>query len=240
MHPITRKIMSKVVTQPSIGAVGQKHTEWQTFEKSEKKRYTLVLSCVIGLTVCRRCLRLLRLFFLNFQVLATHGFVVVYRLTSVYSNPEFQFVFRLVSYCKVFFDRFNETKCHTSDPASVFVTIPFGKPRCHHVRVTDCLHLPGRTSNPLTVDMTRHMIRYGKAWYYTTSHTPHHTTPHHTHTTPHSLHHTTPHCIALYFTTPHYATPTTVHHTTSHCTTLHHTTLHGVVCVVCVAYTTPH
>ena len=155
--------MSKVVTQPSIGAVGQKHTEWQTFEKSEKKRYTLVLSCVIGLTVCRRCLRLLRLFFLSFLVLATQDFLVVYRLTSVYSNPEFQFVFRLVSYCKVFFDRFNETKCHTSDPASVFVTIPFGKPRCHHVRVTDCLHLPGRTNNPLTLDMTRHMIRYGNA-----------------------------------------------------------------------------
>ena len=75
-----------------------------------------------------------------------HGFLVVYRLTSVYSNPEFQFVFRLVSYCKVFFHRVNEMKCHTSDLASVFVTIPYGKPRYHHVRVTDCLHLPGRRS----------------------------------------------------------------------------------------------
>ena len=30
--------MSKLVTQSSFGAVGQTHTEWQTFEKLENKR----------------------------------------------------------------------------------------------------------------------------------------------------------------------------------------------------------
>ena len=38
MNPITRKTMSKLVTQLSFRAVGQTHAEWQTFEKLENKR----------------------------------------------------------------------------------------------------------------------------------------------------------------------------------------------------------
>ena len=38
MNPITRKSVSKLVTQPSFRAVGQTHAEWQTFEKPENKR----------------------------------------------------------------------------------------------------------------------------------------------------------------------------------------------------------
>ena len=38
MNPITRKSMSKLVTQPSFRAVGQKAAEWQTFETPENKR----------------------------------------------------------------------------------------------------------------------------------------------------------------------------------------------------------
>ena len=42
MNPITRKCMLKVVIQPSFRAVGQKHVEWQTFEKPENRRQMLV------------------------------------------------------------------------------------------------------------------------------------------------------------------------------------------------------
>ena len=38
MNPITRKSVSKLVTQPSFRAVGLTHAEWQTFEKPENKR----------------------------------------------------------------------------------------------------------------------------------------------------------------------------------------------------------
>ena len=38
MNPITRKMLSKLVRQPSFRAVGQTHAEWQTFEKPENKR----------------------------------------------------------------------------------------------------------------------------------------------------------------------------------------------------------
>ena len=32
MNPITRKSLSKLVTQPSLRAVGQTHAEWQKLE----------------------------------------------------------------------------------------------------------------------------------------------------------------------------------------------------------------
>ena len=38
MNPITRKSMSKLVTQPGFRAVGQTHAEWQAFENPENKR----------------------------------------------------------------------------------------------------------------------------------------------------------------------------------------------------------
>ena len=38
MNPITRKSMSKLVTQPSFRAVGQTHVKWSTFKKPENKR----------------------------------------------------------------------------------------------------------------------------------------------------------------------------------------------------------
>ena len=37
MNPITRKSVSELVMQPRFRAVGQKHAEWQTFEKPENK-----------------------------------------------------------------------------------------------------------------------------------------------------------------------------------------------------------
>ena len=36
MNPITRKIRTKLVMQPSFSAVGQKAAKWQTFEKPAK------------------------------------------------------------------------------------------------------------------------------------------------------------------------------------------------------------
>ena len=38
MNPITRKSVSKLVTQPGFRAVGQTHAEWQAFENPENKR----------------------------------------------------------------------------------------------------------------------------------------------------------------------------------------------------------
>ena len=39
MNPITRKSLSKLVTQPSLRAVGQTHAEWQKLEKPENNRH---------------------------------------------------------------------------------------------------------------------------------------------------------------------------------------------------------